>query len=490
MTDNVPHDDAAPTENSTQQNQSGIGGLKIGLKTDHITEPAPVESQAEESVIEDAGAEEANTTPADIAQRATPAHARLDPEMFPDQPPTKGSGIPTTIDNVRHLLHHYGVEAKYNVIKKKLEIAIPGIKSTTDNADNVTVTHLMSLAARNGLNIGMIGNYVAVIGDENAYNPVEQWIRSKPWDGEDRLPAFYDTLKCAEGYDDRLKRVLMRKWALSAVAAALMTSGFRSRGVLTLQGRQGLGKTSWGRSLVPDPVLCASVVKTDHHLDGGNKDSITTAVSHWLVEVGELESSFRRDVSRLKGFLTADSDKVRRPYARIDSEYPRRTVFYATVNASQFLVDDTGNTRWWTLPVEEVNFNHGIDMQQLFAQLAVDVDADEEWWLNEHQERMLEHYNRSHRSVSVVAERLAEIVDMDGNDTDKTVRLTASGLLRLSGIDRPSNAQAKECGAILRELYGEPKKIRGEMKWPVRLRPERFGHGDDVVDVADQTPQT
>ncbi|WP_166675210.1 VapE domain-containing protein [Novosphingobium sp. PhB55] len=169
--------------------------------------------------------------------------------------------------------------------------------------------------------------------------------------------------------------LLVKKWLLSAVAAALKPYGFRCRGVLTLQGPQGLGKTSWGRNLVPDQALGAEVVRLDHHLDSNNKDSVLIAISHWIVEIGELESSFKRDVARLKGFLTQDIDKVRRPYAKEATEYRRRTVFFATVNSYDFLIDSTGNARFWTLPLVDVKHDHDIDMQQVFAQLAVELNG-------------------------------------------------------------------------------------------------------------------
>jgi len=83
---------------------------------------------------------------------------------------------------------------------------------------------------------------VEAIADQNLYNPAAEWINSKPWDGKDRLPEFYETLTAKEGYFDKLKKILMRKWLLSAVAAALSRSGFKARGVLTFQGLQNIGK--------------------------------------------------------------------------------------------------------------------------------------------------------------------------------------------------------------------------------------------------------
>jgi predicted P-loop ATPase len=85
--------------------------------------------------------------------------------------------------------------------------------------------------------------------------------------------------------------------------------------------------------------------------------------------------------------ITSDMDKIRRPYARTASEYSRRTVFVATVNEDRFLIDSTGNSRFWTLPVVEINYEHGIDMQQLFAQLVVDFNNGAIWWLSKEDEK-------------------------------------------------------------------------------------------------------
>jgi putative DNA primase/helicase len=43
-------------------------------------------------------------------------------------------------------------------------------------------------------------------------------------------------------------------------------------------------------------------------------------------------------------------------------------------------------------------------------------------------------------------------------------------LLQIAKIERPTNAQCKECGSILRELLGAPKRINGFVKWRVPLR--------------------
>ncbi|WP_288074779.1 VapE domain-containing protein [Pseudomonas sp.] len=392
----------------------------------------------------------------------------LEPLSFPNQPRQGKSSIPATIKNVRHMLQSYGVRARYNVIKKKTHITVPGYRGTLDNADSVAMTHLINLATLNGLPTSQVPDYVEVVADDAAFNPVADWINSKAWDGQNRLPSICDTLTVRDGFPECLRDLLLIRWLLSAVAAALMDHGFRARGVLTLQGPQSIGKTTWVLSLVPDPLLRAMLVKGDHHLDGNNKDSILTAVSHWIVEIGELDSSFKKDIARLKGFLTNVQDKLRRPYARVDAEYVRRTVFCATVNESHFLVDMTGNTRWWTIPVTAINNQHGIDMQQVFAQLAVDLQKkDARWWLNEQEEALLELHNKDHRNVSAIREALMDVLDLALKGRPGLDAMTASQVLKLAGYEKPSTPQCKECGSILRELIGEPTRINGNTKWRI-----------------------
>jgi putative DNA primase/helicase len=286
------------------------------------------------------------------------------------------------------------------------------------------------------------------------------------------LPDVYATLTTRDDFPEALKHELIHRWLLSLVAAAMML-GFHCRGVLTLQGAQGIGKTSWFRRLVNDPILREDLLLLGHHLDVANKDSLTTAICHWIVELGELDSSFKRDVARLKGFITATQDKVRRPYGRTDSEYPRRTVFCASVNEDTFLVDPTGNTRFWTLPVVAIDYNHDIDMQQVFAQLAVELEAGANWWLSPEMERLLTEQNSHHTASSIVEEKVLAALDMELPDSDWGYK-SASEMLEVAGIHHPQNAQARECGAVLRRLFGQPKKIQGTMKWRVPVRPRVF----------------
>ncbi len=383
--------------------------------------------------------------------------ARLPRGEYPDQPPTEGGRLPSTLENVRHLLAESDVEVRYDVIKKRL-----AIKRKEKDLSHAT---LDSLANLNGLQSQFLGSFVQEIGQQNPVNPVRTWIESLPWDGTKRLPLFCETVEVDEDFPNELKDKLIQRWLYSAVAAAKKWDGFKARGVLTLQGEQGIGKTSWIAALVP-PELRNDFVKLDHHLDPNNKDSVFIGVSHWITEVGELDSSFKKDVARLKGFLTNDCDKLRLPYDKRPIEMPRRTVFAASVNDPNFLIDRTGNSRFWTLPVLSLDYEHDVNMQQLYAEIALMIEEGATWWLTPEEEAELEESNKRFRAVSVIEERLLE--HLSDNEAQAKYR-TAMQVLQAVGMNYPSNPQCREAGQILRSRYGPPKRVQGRDCWKVAL---------------------
>lgn len=400
------------------------------------------------------------------------ASTRLDPTQFPNTVEVNGKPVPTTtIPNLRHMLDRYGIHVFYNIVGKRLDIRIPGLQGSPDNIENSALSHIISLCAFNEMKTGQVSHFLAAIGDQAQYNPVAEWICSKPWDGKDRLPEFYATLTTEPGFPQFMKEMLVSRWLMSAIAAIFKPYGFHARGVLVLQGPQSIGKTSWVRALITDPMLRETVIKIDHHLDASNKDSIVLAISHWIVELGELESTMKRNVPRLKGFITSDSDKVRLPYARRESSYQRRTVFCATVNRKDFLVDDTGNARWWTLPVTKINYTHGIDMQQLWAQMFHQYQTETPvWWLSPGEEKQLELLNQNHLATSAIRQLIEASIDFTDPTQGKGHKVVnALSILQSLGKQSPSNSECKECAAVMREQLGDPVKSNGVLGWRVKV---------------------
>ncbi|NCU10712.1 MAG: hypothetical protein GXC70_00890 [Sphingomonadaceae bacterium] len=388
----------------------------------------------------------------------TPSARKLDPQEFPNPPRDKK--LPITLPNVEHMLDGLGFEVCFNVITKE----VIGRKDGKPCA----MIDIISAACEYSLASGWFGSFLNEIAQRNPLNPIKDWIRSCPWDGVDRLPAIYATITPVDDYPIELRDILLHRWLLSATAAAMLEGRrFHARGVLTLQGGQGIGKTTWVSHLMPPGELRNEVIKRDHLLDASNKDSIIGAIKHWITEIGELDSSFRKDVGRIKGFLTNDCDRLRPPYGRTEVKYDRRTVFAATVNDQKFLVDDSGNGRWWVIAADAIDYQHTVPMQQVFAQLNEELRAGAQWWLTAEEDQMLGIYNLRHRAVSAIAERIREFVDLDAIGTEKGKYMTAIEVLSEIGVGSPSNNQCRECGAVLRELFGQPKRVQGRDKWRV-----------------------
>lgn len=393
----------------------------------------------------------------------------LDLRVFPHQASRVGAQLPATVENFEHLIKGYGVSLRYNEITKRTVIEIPYLETSIDNADNVKRSRIQGLCALNNFPVSAVDSLCGALADLNRYNPAQEWIGSSPWDGVDRLEAFFATVIAADGFPSDFKKTLMKRWMISAVAAVYLPNGFRCRGVLTFSGKQGLGKTSWVNSLVSDAGLRNQVVLTGHSLDAFNKDSKMTAIQNWIVELGEVESTLKRDLPALKSFITNDLDTFRRPYAAVDSTFPRRTVFFASVNDANFLNDMTGNSRWWTIPVERVDHQHGLNMQQVFAQVKTQLfDMGEHWWLSAEEEAQLTELNKDAEAISPVKELIVAYLD-SANGTS-TEFMSATLILQRAGIEKPTRSQCKEASPILTELLGKRRKTAGSWGWDVPKR--------------------
>lgn len=312
------------------------------------------------------------------------------PHMSPKMQPLN------TRPNLQRMLDNYGFTVRYNVIKKDMIISHPGQRGSPDGARAKAVNTVLSLCGLNRLPKTEATAFLSDIADDHQFNPVTAFIESERWDGRSRFNDLLDTVTTREGFDRDLFALLMRRWLISAVAAAAKPAGFWSKGVLVFQGDQSLGKTAWFRALLPASLR--DLVKIGALVDPANKDTIISAVSHWLVELGELDGTLRKaDIARLKSFVSQDIDQFRKPYGAAEEKLQRRTVFFASVNPVEFLNDETGNARWWTVPVTRVDYGHAIDVQQLWAEVFTWYVAGERWWLDGGEEARLEQRNAAHQ---------------------------------------------------------------------------------------------
>lgn len=407
------------------------------------------------------------------ADQSLPLSANVNPFGFPHMS-DKGQPL-NTPENLAYLLNEYGISCRYNLIKKDVQIDIPGRDFSQDNRAVGNLATINGLCARARMPRENIGEYLQLIADCYPYNPVAEWIDSKPWDGVDRLDELTATL---DPVNYALARVLLRRWMIGAVAAAYSNDGVNLQGVLVIQGQQDSGKTTWLMSLAGNNRDLALEGAT---LNPSDRDSVKHVISYWLVELGELDATFRKsDIAALKSFITRPHDEIFLRYSRAISNFPRRTAFMASVNPKTYLRDETGNRRYWTIECGAgMNAMHKVDMQQVWAQVKTLYESGEQYRLSRDEMNMLNTQNVEHEEVSPVEELVLSRFDWKNEITRP---MTATEILIAIGYDRPTKAQKNEAGIVLRKLLGcEPRKSGGRRVFdmPASMAIRSAGGGDD-----------
>ena len=327
--------------------------------------------------------------------------------QFPMLTP-RGAPSSKHVENTQVLIEAYKIDVRYNLMRHSLEMRIPGFETESERSENATVQCFKSLVQRHGLSPENSLGHLQFLAD--SYHPVLDWIKSKPWDGTDRMQQFMDTIELAQSYKSGLAGKLVTRWLSGAVRAVMPdvvgSRPFTPQGVLTFQGPQGIGKTEWFKSLAPQDK---EWVCTGRVLDPHNRDSIQQTTSYWIAELGELDATFKKsDVVAMKAFVTQPFDVYRTAYAMREERIPRRTMLGASVNPREFLADETGNRRWWTVAVKSLNWGHTVDMQQLWAQVAVMVEQGEKWWLDHEEIQDLNSSNEDHEIIEPLVAELWE----------------------------------------------------------------------------------
>lgn len=231
---------------------------------------------------------------------------------------------------------------------------------------------------------------IVSIASENSVHPVREYfkgLRDRNL-GEDPAIAALVALMGAESQP--LASVYVRKWLVAAVKR-VMEPGCKFDNVLVLQGKQGVGKSTWGRVLF-DPWFSDSMP-----VDFSDKDSMVALRGNWCMEIAELSSMRKSTLEATKAFLSRSVDKFRAPYERRASEHTRQCVFLGTTNDSAFLHDASGNRRFWTVQITKTMRAKDIATLKDFvwAEAMKLYMSKEETWLSPEESEVQDEHNRS-----------------------------------------------------------------------------------------------
>lgn len=342
-----------------------------------------------------------------------------------------------------------GMRVRYNVMKKCVEV-------TGARTDNMTfeamLTHVRGLCHERGLRIGKadLSDSIGRIAEGNKYSPVVNFLDAclVNWDGQSRIEQLFNCfiLDDAIPQERGLLLALFRKWLISCVIMAYNDGTKAAQGMLVLKGPQGIGKTRWLYYLLPDPTWGKDGVA----LDPTQKDDLLKALNYWVVELGEVRASIRREkLDRLKAFTTESTDVMRAPYGRAVETRPRTTVFYGTVNNDEFLKDETGERRYWVIAIKDICLDASLDRAQLWGEVAGLALKDKEpYWLNKDEMARLNLQNEYYRVRPPEEQALFDCLDWSA-PANRWQRRTASEVCGYLGFHA---SQAGHVGRALRRL--------------------------------------
>jgi len=299
------------------------------------------------------------------------------------------------------------------------------------------------------------------VASEKPYDPVRLYLEhcaaNVPPTYIDRLATTYlrpcdAVLTEPTIYDEMLKRTL-----IGAVARAF-NPGCKHDTACVLMGDQGAYKSSfWG--CLGGPFF------SDALGDISSKDDVMVLHRSWMMEWAELDHiTGRRHAGQVKAFLSQAVDLMRVPYGKAVESFPRRGIIVGTTNKTTgFLVDETGNRRFWVIPTTKTQQDQ-IDTASLM------LERDAIWSAVVHAYRAGESNRLSvDMEIQVTEENNSYVIESpwrniieDHLEKRRTVDLLTTEELLNNAIKKPAERQTRadqmQVASILKDLGYVPKR--------------------------------
>ena len=171
-----------------------------------------------------------------------------------------------------------------------------------------------------------------------------------------------------------------KKWFVAMVACVLDEKQINQT-VIVFSGKQGLGKTTWIEKLMPRELKQYIFSGT---VNPNNKDTLIHLAECMLINLDELENLNRTEIGSLKELITKTHIRMRKAYGHNNENMPRRASFAGSVNTAQFLNDTTGSRRFLCFELENIEYQHEVDINLCYAQaLKLYKDGFRHWFNKE-----------------------------------------------------------------------------------------------------------
>ena len=232
------------------------------------------------------------------------------------------------------------------------------------------------------------------------YHPFTAYFEQLPeWDGKDRVSALARRVS-----DDPVWVNGFHRWMLGLSAqwmqfhpdtnnANRANSINRANSVapLLVSSRQGLGKSTFCRLLMPDAL---KAYYTESYDLGSPASAEAKLAACGLINLDEFDKLSASKMPLLKNLMQASSLNIRKAYKRSASALPRIASFIGTSNREDLLVDRTGSRRFLCVSLEHaIDCVTPVEHEQLYAQLKAELLSGERSWFNKEEEQAIQQHN-------------------------------------------------------------------------------------------------
>ena len=232
------------------------------------------------------------------------------------------------------------------------------------------------------------------------YHPFTAYFERLPeWDGTDRVSALARRVS-----DDPVWVNGFHRWMLGLSAqwmqfrsdannANRANSINRANSVapLLVSSRQGLGKSTFCRLLMPDALKAYYTESYDLSSPASAEAKLAAC---GLINLDEFDKLSASKMPLLKNLMQASALNIRKAYKRSASALPRIASFIGTSNREDLLVDRTGSRRFLCVSLEHaIDCTTPIEHEQLYAQLKAELLSGERSWFNKEEEQAIQQHN-------------------------------------------------------------------------------------------------
>lgn len=232
------------------------------------------------------------------------------------------------------------------------------------------------------------------------FNPFKEYFSSLPSvSGTKELQKLMDTVQTT---DTDYWEWTFTRWLIAVIACAIEEK-IINHTVMVFEGKQGLGKSTWQRNLLPSSIEDYTY---PGELNPSDKDTMVYLSECLIINLDELASLNRGKESALKEVITKGGIKVRKAYRRDPESLIRRASFTGSVNGPQILTDTTGSRRYLIHEVLDIDYDTKIDMDKVMAEAYTLYKSGVKYWFDGAEIDRINLHNNQFKQVSALEEIL------------------------------------------------------------------------------------